>query len=227
MTSIDLVVVLLGAALIARLAWFFFRPRQAARARVDGGVQTVDVRVKGGYAPNLIRATAGMPLRLRFDRQESSDCTAPVVFPDFRMSTSLLPFRTTTVEFTPTEPGQYGFACGMNMLHGTLIVDPAHAADAPDGKDRQAREERARDHAVEDTEATARAVGVGPRVNPHPGCERVQFALPGWSRTLPANAAKVEAQLRAIGGVDSTEVNVGGVSGSCSPTTRGSSMVTG
>jgi len=138
-----------------------------------------------------------MPLRLRFDRQESSDCTARVVFPDFRLSTSLLPFRTTTVEFTPTEPGQFGFACGMNMLHGTLIVDPAHAADAPDGKDRQAREERARDHAVEDTEATARAVGVGPRVNPHPGCERVQFALPGWSRTLPANAAKVEAQRRA------------------------------
>lgn len=124
---------------------------------------------------------------------------------------SLLPFRTTTVEFTPAEPGQYGFACGMNMLHGTLIVEPgpADTTDAPDGKDLQAREERAPDHAVEDTEATARAVGVGPRVNPHPGCERVQFTLPGSSRTLPTNAAKVEAQLRAIGGVDSAEVNVG------------------
>ncbi len=116
-SGIDFVVILADAALIAGLAWFFFKPRQAAHARTESAVQTVDVRVKGGYAPNLIRATAGTPLRLRFDRQENSDCTARVVFPDFRVSKSLLPFRTITVELTPTEPGEYGFACGMNMLH--------------------------------------------------------------------------------------------------------------
>jgi Cu+-exporting ATPase len=223
-TPVDVVVVLAGVALIAGLAWFFFKPRQAAHARVEGGVQTVDVRVKGGYAPNLIRATAGMPLRLRFDRQENSDCTARVVFSDFRLSKSLLPFRTTTVELTPTEAGEYGFACGMNMLHGTLVVDPPEGAR--DGSDLRARAERgqaaqsapvgggerAREDArgvTEDNRVTARAVGVGPQVDAQPRCERVEFALPGALATLPTNTAQAEAQLRAIGGVDSAEVNFG------------------
>jgi len=175
--------------------------------------------VKGGYAPNLIRATAGTPLRLRFDRQENSDCTARVVFPDFRLSKSLPPFRTTTVELTPSEPGEYGFACGMNMLHGTLVVDPPDGA----GGDLQARAERgqaapvgggekAREAArgvTDENRDTARAVGVGPQVEAQPGCERVEFALPGALRTLPTNTAQAEAQLRAIGGVESAEVNFG------------------
>ncbi|MDQ3481776.1 MAG: heavy metal translocating P-type ATPase [Actinomycetota bacterium] len=132
MTAADIAVILAGGSLIAGLAWFFFKPREAAHARKEGDVQTVDVRVKGGYAPNLIRATAGTPLRLRFDRQENTDCSARVVFPEFRLSTSLPPFRTTTVELMPTEPGRFGFACGMNMLHGTLVVD-APNANARDG----------------------------------------------------------------------------------------------
>ena len=225
MTSTDVVVVLLGAALIAALAWFFFRPRQAAHARVEGGVQTVDVKVKGGYSPNLIRATARTPLRLRFDRQENSDCTARVVFPDFRLSKSLPPFRTTVVELTPSEPGEYGFACGMNMLHGTLVVDPGDGGSGarPDvnGRAEQGQAgqpapvaggERAREDArgvTEHNRVTARAVGVGPQVEEQRDCERLEFALPGALRTLPTNTAQAEAQLRAIGGVDSAEVNFG------------------
>ena len=43
---------------------------------------------------------------------------------------ALPPFRTTTLTIHPDEPGEYGFACGMNMLHGTLRVLPGkhHAA---------------------------------------------------------------------------------------------------
>lgn len=36
--------------------------------------------VKDGYAPNLIRGTAGVPPGLRFDRLENSECTARIVF---------------------------------------------------------------------------------------------------------------------------------------------------
>jgi Cu+-exporting ATPase len=31
----------------------------------------------------------------------------------------------TAVEFTPDKSGHFGFACGMNMVHGTLVVEPA------------------------------------------------------------------------------------------------------
>ena len=89
----DIAVTLGGLALVAVLAWYFFAPQGATQAQVAGGIQTVDILVRGGYFPNLVRVTAGTPVRLRFDRQDNSDCTSRVVFPDFRKSASLAPFR--------------------------------------------------------------------------------------------------------------------------------------
>ena len=63
-----------------------------------------------------------MPVRLLFDRQESGDCSSRVVFSDFKVNQVLPAFETTTVELLPEEPGEYQFACGMNMLHGKLRV---------------------------------------------------------------------------------------------------------
>jgi Cu+-exporting ATPase len=88
-------------------------------------VQEVRVTVRGGYSPNRIRVRAGTPVRITFDRQESGDCTSRVVFPDFGTSADLAPFAQTPVELTPTSPGEYGFACGMNMVHGVLVVEDA------------------------------------------------------------------------------------------------------
>jgi len=34
-------------------------------------------------------------------------------------------FQTTAVEFTPLEAGEFPFRCGMNMLKGLLVVEPA------------------------------------------------------------------------------------------------------
>ena len=34
-------------------------------------------------------------------------------------------FQTTSVEFTPGEAGEFPFRCGMNMLKGLLVVEPA------------------------------------------------------------------------------------------------------
>ncbi len=59
-----------------------------------------------------------------FDRQESGDCTSRVVFADLGVSASLPAYEQTTVRLAPSSAGSFGFACGMNMIHGTLIVDP-------------------------------------------------------------------------------------------------------
>jgi Cu+-exporting ATPase len=107
------------------LAWFFFGPKKARQAELVGQVQQVQITVKGGYAPNLIRVHQSVPLRIVFDRQESGDCTSRVVFPDFALNRSLPAMAKTAVEFTPDKSGQFGFACGMNMVHGTLVVEPA------------------------------------------------------------------------------------------------------
>ena len=127
-----LIAVIVAFIVAAAVLWFFFAPRKAFRARVDNGVQEAVVEVKGGYSPAIIEAEAGLPLRLIFDRKENGECSSHVVFSDFGIDLALPAFRTTTLTLHPNEPGEYGFACGMNMLHGTLRVVPGkhHAAMA-------------------------------------------------------------------------------------------------
>lgn len=38
----------------------------------------------------------------------------------------------------PGEAGEFGFACGMNMIHGTLIVEPAAGGAASGSQDQAA-----------------------------------------------------------------------------------------
>jgi len=123
MNPADIAVVLVGLALSGILGWFFFGPKKAHSATQLGNVQEVTVTVKGGYLPDLVRVRQGVPLRIVFDRQESGECTSRVVFPDFALNRSLSAYGQTTVELLPDRVGEFGFACGMNMVHGRLIVE--------------------------------------------------------------------------------------------------------
>jgi len=114
-----------GITSIGLLAYFFFGPKKAEAAAVVGGVQEVEVLVKGGYEPAQIRVIEGVPLRIVFDRQETGECPSRVVFPDFMVNASLPPYTRTVVELVPAAAGEFGFACGMNMVHGKLIVEPS------------------------------------------------------------------------------------------------------
>ena len=125
MSAADILVIVAAVAALAGLGWFFFGPRKAKTAVLAGGVQRLEVTVKGGYSPEVLRVRQGVPVELTFDRQESGDCTSRVVFPDFRVSAALPAWQRTTVRLDPGETGEFGFACGMNMIHGTLIVEPA------------------------------------------------------------------------------------------------------
>jgi Cu+-exporting ATPase len=130
MSVSDIVVLVAAVAAIGGLGWFFFGPRRARSAQLEGGVQRVVVTVKGGYSPDVISARQGVPLEIEFDRQESGDCTSRVVFPDLAVSAALPAFERTTVRLNPAQAGSFGFACGMNMIRGTLVVEPSsvHAA---------------------------------------------------------------------------------------------------
>jgi Cu+-exporting ATPase len=119
------VVVLVGAALaIIGLAWYFFAPRSAHAAAVSGGVQRVQVTIRGGYSPSVVEVRQGIPVEIEFDRQETGDCSSRVVFPDLHLSAALPAHQRTTVRFIPQQAGSFGFACSMNMIHGTLVVTP-------------------------------------------------------------------------------------------------------
>ncbi|MFI5238927.1 MAG: cupredoxin domain-containing protein [Gemmatimonadales bacterium] len=126
MTATSWLVIALGTAAIAWVCWYFFlAPRSAvsASATVPGAIPEVTITVKGGYDPAQIRVRAGRPVRLTFDRQETSSCSEEVVFPDFGVKQFLPAFQKTTIEVTPPAVGKYGFMCGMSMLHGSLIAE--------------------------------------------------------------------------------------------------------
>ena len=81
------------------------------------------MQVQGGYEPRTVRVQAGRPVRLVFDRQETSSCSEEVVFGDFGIRKFLPAFQKTAVEFTPDKPGTYEFTCGMSMLRGKVVAE--------------------------------------------------------------------------------------------------------
>ena len=78
--------------------------------------------VDGGYSPDLIVARRGLPLRLVFDRRESSPCSDEIVLSDFGIRRHLPAFAKTAVEILPDRTGEFPFSCGMSMLHGKIRV---------------------------------------------------------------------------------------------------------
>jgi Cu+-exporting ATPase len=123
-------VAILASALVLTglMAWYFFGPKKSSQAALADGVQVITVTVKGGYSPDVIQVASGVPVRMLFDRQESGDCSSRVVFHDFRVNQALPAYATTAVDLLPEKPGDYEFACGMNMIHGRLQVVREDAA---------------------------------------------------------------------------------------------------
>lgn len=121
----ELLVLTGGVAAIIWVNWYFLVAGRGGgmAAAVHGGVQEIEVQVEGGYSPSTIRVRKGTPVRIVFDRTESSSCSEEVVFPDFGVRRYLPAHEQTTVELEPEEAGEYEFTCGMGMLRGRLIVE--------------------------------------------------------------------------------------------------------
>ena len=130
MNATDWVVIALGAGAIAWVNWYLLlagrrAPVMAATPALQtsaSGIPEITITVDGGYAPNTVRVPAGNPVRLVFDRRDSSSCSEEVVFPDFGIRKFLPTGEKTAIVITPPAAGQYDFMCGMSMLRGKLIA---------------------------------------------------------------------------------------------------------
>ncbi len=123
--SLDVILVDLAvAAGIVWVVWYFWLSESKA-TRVttrNEGVQEARIEVKGGYTPDRLIVSAGTPIRLLFERQETSLCSEIVEFPDLDVSTRLPEGQVVPVELPALEPGEYPFTCQMGMLRGKLVV---------------------------------------------------------------------------------------------------------
>lgn len=99
--------------------WFFLMRKEEVVSVTD----SVDITVEGGYSPNTIQIPKGKTTKISFTRKDPSSCLEEVVLGDFKIRKFLPLNQKVTVEVTPQKAGEYGFACGMNMFHGKIIVN--------------------------------------------------------------------------------------------------------
>ncbi|MEO7789457.1 MAG: efflux RND transporter periplasmic adaptor subunit [Vicinamibacterales bacterium] len=90
----------------------------------DTKVQEVRVTVtETSFDPQRLTWRAGVPARVTFTRTSDKTCATAVVFASLDIRRELPLNVPVTIEFTPDTAGEIAFACGMNMLRGTIVVE--------------------------------------------------------------------------------------------------------
>ncbi len=130
MTPTEIAVIVGSLLGIIFILYYFFGPKNDVEAgEMTRGKQTATVVVYGAFIPSEITLKSGLPAEITFDRRDSAECTDWVIFDQFPHETnkevkSYLPQgKKTLIKFTPLKAGTYGFACGMGMNHGKLIIE--------------------------------------------------------------------------------------------------------
>jgi plastocyanin domain-containing protein len=98
-------------------------PAPSSDGRSSEPAQTAKVVVsEQGYEPAKVTLRAGTPARITFVRTTDKTCGTEVVFPSLNIKRALPLNEPVEIEFTPAKAGDIAFACGMNMLHGSVVV---------------------------------------------------------------------------------------------------------
>lgn len=119
MTADKIIVTLVGLSAIAFTYWFFL-VKKGKKVKVE---ESVDIIVEGGYSPEVISIKKGKTTKINFIRKDPNTCLEEVVLPDFRVRKYLPLNERITIEIKPGKTGEFGYACGMNMFHGKIIVE--------------------------------------------------------------------------------------------------------
>lgn len=75
-----------------------------------------------GFEPAKLTVSAGQPVRITFIRTTDKTCATEIVFPALKIRRALPLNQPVAIEFTP-RASEVTFICGMNMLHGRIVVE--------------------------------------------------------------------------------------------------------
>ena len=93
-------------------------------ARGNETVQTAKVVVgEQGFEPARVALRAGIRARITFLRTTDKTCGTEVVFPSLGIKRALPLNQPVEIDLTPPKAGDIAFACGMNMLKGSVVVE--------------------------------------------------------------------------------------------------------
>ena len=113
--SIVVAILLVGYASLATA-----KGKETAKSQQQ--VFTIDV-TKEGFVPAEIKAKAGKPVKLVVTRKVERTCATEIVIKDFGVNKPLPLNQPVEVTFTPSKPGKYRYACGMDMIIGVILVE--------------------------------------------------------------------------------------------------------
>lgn len=121
--GLGIIAVIVASAITAGPA-VFDRARKGEAVRAADGVQELRVQLANGvYAPNILRAKAGEPLRLRVEVRERHSCATQLLIPDLKLELEL-PGPGTVDLLLPAAPaGSYLFTCGLKMVKGSIVLE--------------------------------------------------------------------------------------------------------
>jgi plastocyanin domain-containing protein len=110
--------------LLLLLSLFVTGHAAAAAPRAAGAEQRVKIRVTSrGFEPATIRLKAGIPIVLVVTRTTDRTCATELVIQERRIRRALPLKRAVEIRLGPEKAGRLRFACGMDMVSGTLVVE--------------------------------------------------------------------------------------------------------
>lgn len=93
-------------------------------AAAKKGERVIEIVVnEDGFVPADVKAKAGETVKLVVTRKVERTCATEIVMKDLGVNQPLPLGKAVTVTVKPAKAGDYRFACGMDMIAGTLHVE--------------------------------------------------------------------------------------------------------
>lgn len=94
-----------------------FIGKAAAQEALAAEKQVVQMRIDSyDYLPNRFTVRQGVPVEWRIDARQAAGCGLILLAPKLGIRKFLSPSNTTVITFTPEQPGDFPFNCGMGMM---------------------------------------------------------------------------------------------------------------
>lgn len=84
--------------------------------------QQATVTVAGGYQPAVINLKQGVPAEITFTRTSAQGCLDVVHSGELKFETDLPLNQPQTVTIPTDQAGTFDFSCGMDMIHGKVVI---------------------------------------------------------------------------------------------------------